>query len=296
MIDEKELWSNIAFTVSAALNHDIKLDNMEAVHGGDINQCFKCENILNGEYYFVKLNSIDQTRMFACEQYNLEQIQSAGEIATPRVIARGESRGYCFLVLEFVELNANGNEAELGLQLAKLHRHSQDFYGFKHDNFIGTSNQLNTPTKDWCDFWIDMRIKPQLSRAYTVGYSSALKAFEKKLYSKLVEVFADYSPIPSLLHGDLWGGNKAFKKNKAPIIYDPASYYGDRETDIALTELFGGFSPAFYQSYNQEWPLDYGYKIRKNVYNLYHYLNHLNLFGSSYLKASENTIQTILNT
>jgi fructosamine-3-kinase len=131
---------------------------------------------------------------------------------------------------------------------------------------------------------MERRMRPQIELAGKHGFDLALPCL------KLLE---GHKPQPSLLHGDLWGGNAGFTA-EGPVLFDPAVYYGDREADLAMTELFGGFPQEFYSSYNKIWPLDDGYERRKHLYNLYHLLNHLNLFGSSYLAQVESTLRLLL--
>ncbi len=167
-------------------------------------------------------------------------------------------------------------------------------FGWGRENTIGSTPQINTPSDDWIEFWRERRLGKQLELAAHSGYCGRLQRQGERLLGKFAGLFAGYRPLPSLLHGDLWSGNYAADAEGNPVIYDPAPYYGDREADLAMTELFGGFGRAFYNAYQQAWPLDDGYRTRKTLYNLYHILNHLNLFGGGYLGQAESMIDSLL--
>ncbi len=199
-----------------------------------------------------------------------------------------------YLVLEYLKLSARGNDRLLGEQLAALHRCTGEAFGFARDNFIGTSPQPNAWRDDWIDFWREQRLEFQLNLAAKNGYGGQLQSLGEKLLDALPSFFEGYTPAPSLLHGDLWSGNHAFLADGTPTIFDPAAYYGDRECDLAMTELFGGFSENFYAAYRAVWPPDPGYAVRRDLYNPYHILNHANLFGGGYLMQAVRTMQRLL--
>ena len=184
--------------------------------------------------------------------------------------------------------------ARLGAALARLHLVTGDDYGWGEDNFIGTTPQLNTPHLSWPHFFGDRRLRPQLLRAQANGMDKGLVAKGMAVVERVGALFIDYRPKPSLLHGDLWSGNAAQLPGGEPVLYDPACYRGDRETDIAMAELFGGFPTSFFAAYRAAWPLDRDYERRKPLYNLYHILNHFNQFGSAYLGQAERTIEKLL--
>jgi len=178
--------------------------------------------------------------------------------------------------------------------LAQLHRISVPQFGWTRENWIGTTPQANAWTDGWVDFWREQRLGLQLRLAADNGYGGALQRDGEILLENLPAFFADYHPVPSLLHGDLWGGNHAYLRDGTPVIFDPAVYFGDRECDLAMSELFGGFAPAFHAAYREAWPLDAGYSARKTLYNLYHILNHANLFGGGYAaQAARMTAQLL---
>jgi fructosamine-3-kinase len=203
-----------------------------------------------------------------------------------------DDRGLALEWLDLRPLDARSGAA-LGTALAALHRVPQERYGWSRDNYIGATPQLNVWCPSWTEFFRDRRLRPQLERAAAGGYAS-LQRNGESLLARIGMLLADHLPAPSLLHGDLWGGNAGALPDGTPVIFDPAVYVGDRETDLAMTELFGGFPARFYAAYREAWPLDQGYALRRELYNLYHLLNHLNLFGAGYLARCESTIAGLL--
>jgi fructosamine-3-kinase len=192
--------------------------------------------------------------------------------------------------MEFIDLRTRGNFAALGAMLAQLHQSRGERFGWARDNYIGSTPQPNGWCERWAQFWRERRIGPQLELARSKGF--IIDA------GRACDILDAHEPPPSLVHGDLWNGNVRFlatgktagKTAGAPVLFDPAVYYGDREVDLAMTELFGGFPREFYSAYEEAWPLPAGYELRKHLYNLYHLLNHLNLFGGGYLAQVESTL------
>ena len=184
---------------------------------------------------------------------------------------------------------------QLGRGLAFMHRFHAAHFGWHRDNTIGATPQINTPAADWIGFWRKQRLGFQLALARENGYRGRLLAQGERLLGQLPVFFSGHEPRPSLLHGDLWSGNAAFMRDGTPVMFDPAVYYGDREADIAMTELFGGFSADFYRAYDEAYPREPGYATRKQLYNLYHVLNHLNLFGGGYHAQAERMIEQLLS-
>jgi len=201
------------------------------------------------------------------------------------------------MVLEKHSLGSGNTQTDqlLGHQLAELHKKQQARFGWQQNNTIGSTAQINETSDDWISFWCENRLGFQLSLAKKNGYAGKLIRSGEKLSESLDYFFSSHSPHASLLHGDLWSGNASVTDQGEPIIFDPACYYGDRETDIAMTELFGGFGSSFYSAYNESYPLHSDYRIRKTLYNLYHILNHLNLFGEGYLHQAQNMIDSLLS-
>lgn len=222
---------------------------------------------------FVKQGPAPTLAMFRAEAEGLAALADAG-VPAPQVVAVGERAGGAFIEMQRLELGARPDWPALGRALAALHRNSMGRYGWARDNWIGLAPQENGWSDDWPTFWFEKRLAPQARRARGAGFAFDLEGLRGLL--------AGHHPPASLLHGDLWHGNVGFTPT-GPVLFDPAVYYGDREADLAMTELFGGFPPAFYAAYDAAWPRDSGYARRRDLYNLYHVLNHLNLFGAGYL-------------
>lgn len=233
---------------------------------------------------FLKTCAAADRERLAAEAEGLEALERAGAIRVPRVLARVSAGKLACLALEWLAFETPDRAVEecLGAGLAALHRHTGSRFGWHRDNTIGLTPQLNTPDEDWLRFFRDRRLGYQLQLAERNGYGGELQAAGARLLRNLVHLLEGHDPVPSLLHGDLWGGNWAAVAGR-PVIFDPAVYYGDRETDLAMTRLFGGFGTSFYRAYQEAWPLAAGHQARMPLYQLYHVLNHLNLFGSGYL-------------
>jgi len=250
------------------------------IGGGDSHQAFSVSDGVRR--YFVKTHRAGRLPMFEAEAAGLAELAAASSARVPQEICHGIAAGQAYLALEYLELRGEGDAALLGTQLAQLHRTPQTRFGWTRDNWIGATPQLNAWQDDWIAFWRTQRLGFQLKLAAQNGYGGALQRDGETLLANLGAFFDAYTPAPSLLHGDLWGGNHGYLADGTPVIFDPASYVGDRECDLAMSELFGGFAPAFYAAYREAWPLDAGYSVRKTLYNLYHILNHANLFGGGY--------------
>jgi protein-ribulosamine 3-kinase len=285
------MWSAIADAIASATGMPFKLEHRAEIGGGCINSAYRIEG--GGTIYFVKANGPDKADMFAAEAAALEEIAKTGTVRAPRLICHGANQDASWLVLEYITLVRRGDFSALGQQLAAMHRVIGRSFGWWRDNTIGATPQVNTPLADWVAFWREHRLGFQLRLAATNGYRGGLQREGEKLLAKLPELLANHRPPPSLLHGDLWSGNVAFDQAGQPVIFDPATYYGDREADLAMTELFGRLSEDFYAAYSEVFPLDAGYALRKDLYNLYHVLNHLNLFGGGYLAQAERMIDKL---
>lgn len=271
---------------------NFKITTSRPLGGGCINQAHVVED--NGLRFFVKTNRAELADMFEAEAQGLRELESAQALRVPHPVATGTSHGEAFLVLEFIEMGGRGDFSRMGQALALLHRKTSERFGWSRDNTIGSTPQHNRWTNEWVDFFREQRLGFQLQLAENNSLGTKISTLGEQLLARLVDYFQDYHPLPSLLHGDLWGGNAAFTIPGEPIVFDPAVYYGDRETDIAMSELFGGFSPPFYAAYSEVWPLDPGYKTRKILYNLYHILNHANLFGGGYISQAETMMHRLL--
>ena len=231
------------------------------------------------------------------EAEGLAALRATRTVRVPAQLARRDDA----LVLEWLDLRPLDarSGARLGAALAELHRSTVPAelagrHGWLRDNFIGATPQLNPPSTSWCAFWRERRLLPQLARARAGGHDGRLQEQGARLVELVDALLGGHTPASSLLHGDLWGGNAGALADGTPVIFDPAVYVGDRETDLAMSELFGGFPPAFHAAYRHAWPVDAGYAMRRELYNLYHLLNHLNLFGGGYFARCERTIARLL--
>jgi protein-ribulosamine 3-kinase len=288
------LWSDIGKQITLATGKPFGASAQRAISGGCINSAAIVEG--SGQRYFVKLNRASQVDMFAAEAEGLGEIARAGALRVPLPICHGHTSDFAYLVLEYVEPGRAAPDSleQMGRQLAQMHRCTAAQYGWHRDNTIGSTLQLNTPAVDWVGFWQRQRLGFQLDLAANNGYRGKLQRKGEQLLSNIGALFRNYTPKPSLLHGDLWSGNYMIDNQARPVIFDPAVYYGDREADVAMTELFGGFPTRFYDAYQQAYPLAPGYRLRKTLYNLYHVLNHLNLFGGGYRSQAEDMIDALL--
>jgi fructosamine-3-kinase len=282
----------IADQISRAIGQPFQPQRSWGVGGGSINQCHGISD--DTHTYFVKLNQASRLGMFESEALGLKDLAAANSLRIPQVLGWGLAEQHSFLVLEWLDFGRGQTPQwqTLGQQLARLHRQSiGSRYGWHQQNTIGSTPQPNPWTETWLGFWQQHRLGYQLQLARRRGGDFPQQA---ALEANLPRLLGNHHPQPSLVHGDLWGGNAGFTVAGEPIIFDPAVYYGDREVDLAMTELFGGFPRAFYQGYQQEFPLTPGYEQRKILYNLYHILNHFNLFGGSYLAQANQMIGQIL--
>ncbi|MGC2166993.1 MAG: fructosamine kinase family protein [Gallionella sp.] len=287
-------WQAIAGRISAETQLQFRISSLSEVGGGCINRAFRVDGT-DGRLFFVKVNSPDKLAMFDAEIAGLQLIAATNTLPAPLPIVHGVAGNHSFIVLEHLQLENRGDYALLGRQLAALHRNEGARFGYASDNFIGSSPQPNLWADDWIAFWREQRLGFQLRLAAQRGFGGSLQKYGTKLMDSLPELFDGYRPRPSLLHGDLWGGNCAFLASGNPVTFDPAAYYGDREADLAMTELFGGFAPDFYAAYRAAYPLHDGYRKRRQLYNVYHILNHANLFGGGYARQAEQMIDDILN-
>jgi fructosamine-3-kinase len=286
-------WAGIAAQIAEASGERFSPGPPRQIGGGCINTAALLED--GGKRWFVKLNDASRLDMFEAERDGLRAMADTGSIRVPRPLCCGVAGGQSFIVMEYMALAGGGGATaeRAGEQLAAMHRSTAERFGWHRDNTIGATPQPNGWDQDWPRFWRDRRLGFQLGLAARNGHRGRLQQRGGMLMERLGALF-DRAPVPSLLHGDLWGGNFSGDADGNPVIFDPACYYGDREADIAMTELFGGFSARFYAAYNAVWPLDAGYETRKTLYNLYHVLNHLNLFGGGYATQAERMIDHLL--
>jgi fructosamine-3-kinase len=304
------MWDKIAAHISEATGDTFSIDNRRSVSGGCINQGYAISS--SARTYFAKINQASQVAMFEAEALGLQQMGETQTIRIPQPICWGTEGNSAYIVLEWLDLRGGGGEiawAEMGRKLAAMHKYTPpsppllrggeevDYallrgrFGWSVNNTIGSTPQINNWTADWAKFWAEHRIGYQLKLGRRRGGNFSRG---ESLLAAIPKLLEDYKPQSSLVHGDLWGGNASVTAAGEPVIFDPAAYWGDREVDMAMTELFGGFPAAFYRGYNEVWLLDSGYERRKILYNLYHILNHFNLFGGSYESQANQMINRIL--
>lgn len=293
------MWDIIAEQITQATGEKFQIRDRHSVSGGCINQGYRISD--QSRTYFVKLNQASEIAMFEAEALGVKQIAQTQTIRAPQPICWGTEANTAYLILEWLDLGGKSNNVaweEMGRKLACLHQWTppqnepgHDQFGWDINNTIGSTPQMNPWVKNWSEFWQQHRIGYQLKLARRRGGT-----FEQseQLLEKIPEILADHHPKPSLVHGDLWGGNASVTVTGEPVIFDPATYFGDREVDLAMTELFGGFPSVFYQGYYDVYPIDGGYERRKVLYNLYHILNHFNLFGGGYGSQANQMIRQLL--
>ena len=273
-------------------NIGAKIKSFSSLSGGCISDAYKITDE-KGNDYFLKLNPSPKD-LFIKESNGLKELKKAGTIRVPEVKVCSEA----FILTEFIRTrNRSKNFFEdFGKRFAELHRFTGEKFGFYEDNYIGSNPQINhtdeSERNNWITFYFNKRILYQYKLAEKNGYSTKeLREGISFLEKNIHQIIGDSVESPTLLHGDLWSGNYLPDENGDACLIDPAVYYGNREADLAMTRLFGGFSHEFYSSYNDAFPLKEGYEYRENIYILYHVLNHLNLFGTSYYSHAISLIR-----
>lgn len=254
------------------------LQGLRPLTGGDIAAAYRVE--ANGQRAFLKAGAAGHP--FAAEALALQEIAATRTLRVPRVLASGVAEGAGYLLLEWIDLAGDGDWVAAGLRLAAQHAHVHSSHGWPRENTIGASPQSNTPSTNWAEFYRERRLRPQFALARQRGLSR-LAALEERACHASDALLAGHAPQPSLLHGDLWRGNLGFDRDGQPVVFDPASYHGDAETDLAMTRLFGGFPPPFYRAYDEVRAPTAASERRLPLYQLYHVLNHANLFGGGYV-------------
>jgi fructosamine-3-kinase len=263
-----------------------KIISVTPVSGGNISAEYRIDTVAGR--YFLKVNSASfAPEMFRAERDGLQAIRETGTVAVPRVHRADTVEGHSFLLMDFVESKRpdESDYQRLGTQLAELHRYKQSGsgikFGFPSDNFIGRLPQSNRSHSDWAEFYWHERIFSQLQRAHGAGLiQSQMIPDGGKAIALFRNTFGEVKP--SLLHGDLWGGNYLISTRGTPCLIDPAVYYGHCMVDIAMSHLFGGFGTDFYDAYHRVIPKPDHYDAQIELYQLYYLLVHLNLFGSGY--------------
>ncbi|MBO7122638.1 MAG: fructosamine kinase family protein [Treponema sp.] len=284
-------FKSLAEALVTLFGKSVAIQRTDRVAGGDINKSYAV-TLNTGDTIFMKANAKEKAASFTAEAAGLFAIAQTGTIKTPKILCAGtddgEEVGYSFLLMEYINSGEKRSDywETLARELAAMHQADsaafcEQGFGFYEDNFIGARPQDNAPAATWVEFFRDKRLAPQF-KAADANFSSADRSRVTKLLDHL-EDFLIEPKKPSLLHGDLWSGNVMADPDGKAMLIDPAVYVGHAEADLAMTELFGGFPPAFYQAYREANPLESGYESRRDLYNLYQLLNHLNLFGQSYL-------------
>jgi protein-ribulosamine 3-kinase len=287
-------WPALAASLSETLATRVAAEPSTRVHGGCINESYRWDSATGP--FFVKIAAPMGLDALEAEAAGLDELAGAEAVRVPRVCGAGRTATAAFLALEWIDFARSSGQAEglLGEQLATQHRVLAPRFGWTRDNTIGSTPQSNDTSADWVEFFRERRLRAQLELAQRNGFTGRLQERGALLLDLMGACFSSYRPMPSLLHGDLWGGNWGVDARGSPVIFDPAVYYGDREADLAMTRLFGGFSNAFYTAYHSSWPLDQAAGTRRALYNLYHVLNHANLFGGSYAGQAISTIDRLL--
>lgn len=288
-----EIYNTLKEAIAAVFG-DTQIVGKQPVYGGDINRAFRL-TLSDGRAVFMKSNAPKNLSFFEAEAKGLEALRQTKTIGVPEVSGIGVDKDMSFLLLEFLDPapKIDGYWETFGRELAALHRadcrHLAENFGFPEDNYIGATPQINAPTVRWVDFFRERRLLPQLEMADRY-FDTNTRRLCAKLLDKL-DSYLSEPEFPSLLHGDLWSGNSAPGPDGKAWIYDPAAYVGHYEAELAMTELFGRCPEAFYRAYSEITPIDGGYRDRKDLYNLYHLLNHLNLFGGSYLGSVQGILR-----
>lgn len=280
--------------ISQAAGIKLQVSDLRSVSGGDISQAFRVCDV-SGHAWFLKTNSAVFMDAFAAEQQGLVEIAQSKTLRVPEPVACGIASNTAWLLMEWLEFSPGQNsDAELGQKLACMHQVTGKSFGWWRDNFIGSAPQLNAYCDDWISFYQQQRLQPQLDRLRDRGVSQQLIKHGLQLLDHVPEFFTDRLPVPALLHGDLWAGNRAMLADGTPVVFDPAVYFGDPETDLAMTRLFGGYSADFYTAYDKILPPAPGAEQRCTLYQLYHVLNHCNLFGGAYLLQADRMLRKLL--
>jgi fructosamine-3-kinase len=288
----------VARAISDATEVHFEPTSVDPVGGGCIHTALRLggDTSEGARTYFVKMNEAGRAAMFVAEADGLGALRKAGAVRVPAVVTQGDDGERAWLVLEWLELAAltPASGARLGAALAALHAIPQQKFGWVRDNYIGATPQVNGWSEDWIAFWRDRRLVAQLRLAAHNRLPSRMIDRGERLAADVEAFFRGHRPAASLLHGDLWGGNASALSDGTPVVFDPAVYAGDREADLAMTELFGGFPADFHAAYRSAAPLDDGYRVRRDLYNLYHVLNHANLFAGGYVAQAAESIGRLL--
>ncbi len=292
-------FTSLANALVSLFGNSAAVAHTDRVSGGDINKSYAL-TLTTGERIFMKANAKENVSFFTAEAVGLSAIAQTGTIGTPYVLCTGtddgEIVGYSFLLLKYIDGEKKRSDYFETLARELVAMHDADTtpftvggkFGFLEDNFIGQRPQVNSSEVEWISFFRQHRLLPQFKAADRY-FSDSDRNRNTKLLDNL-EKFLVEPEKPSILHGDLWNGNIIPNRDGKAILIDPAVYVGHREADLAMTELFGGFPKEFYSAYREAHPLQEGYEERRDIYNLYHLLNHLNMFGTTYLEPVKSIV------
>ncbi len=279
---------------SESLLSDEKVTKVTPVSGGCIHNAWQIK-LATGKKIFAKTSPLENYKMLQFEADGLTAINkrlNPDVLIAPKPLALKKLTKVSILLMPWFELN-QGSQVNLGKGLALFHKESseekQKLFGWENDGFIGNNSQIGGWETSWGKCFVKLRLEPQMKMAK--GWGLSFKS--KKFYNRIINFLEESEVQPSLVHGDLWKGNASVTNQGKGIIYDPATWWADREVDIAMTKLFGGFSNEFYNAYNSIWSLKDGFEKRQKIYNLYHVLNHANLFGGSYQNQSLSLMNQI---
>lgn len=286
------IWDHISQQITEVTGEPFDIDKQQSVGGGCINQTTRLSD--GRRSFFVKINHISHGDMFEAEAEGLQEMAASHTLKVPEPVCHGDHGQQCFIVMEYLPMHGSIDMEQFGRQFAAMHKVTAEHFGWHRNNTIGSTPQINTTCDDWIEFWRNHRLGYQLKLAADNGCGKEMLRLGDRLMDRFPALFDTYHPVPSMLHGDLWGGNASALSDGTPVIYDPAFYYGDREADLAMTTLFGSFGARFYAAYNETWPLDEGYKVRQTFYNLYHVVNHFNMFGGGYLGQAIHMTERVL--
>lgn len=288
----------LEFQQAAAIARKLGLEEQglefDPIPGGDIAEA-SVLRAADGRV-FLKTLPLEQAGLLSAEADGLEALAGAGCVQVPKVLARGIHDKLSWLALEYLQLSERSPrcDEQLGQQLAELHRETGEHFGWHRSNYIGRTPQINTPTDEWREFFGQHRLLPQFDRLRRQHPDNGWRETRGQILTAWNDVAASHQPAPSLIHGDLWRGNAASLADDVPVVFDPAVHYADRECDLAMAHLFGGYDEAFFQAYEAAWALPEGYETRRLYYKLYHILNHANLFGGPYVEAAAQLCRRIL--
>lgn len=284
-----------ASSIAGQLGLDERDLSVAPIASGDIADSY----VLKATDYWIFLKTLPlaQAGLLSAEADGLMAIMETNTVRVPRFIKRDVSDQVAWLALEYLDLDRRSEDSDkvLGRQLAELHKTSSDHFGWRRQNFIGRTPQHNPETANWTEFFVRHRLGFQFDRLARNDPNGNWRDLKEAIATAWKSHFETHQPVPSLIHGDLWSGNAAALSQSEPVVFDPAVHFADRECDLAMTHLFGGFSQSFYDEYNKTWPLQPGHEARRPFYKLYHILNHANLFGGPYLASSARLVDQILS-